>query len=138
MKSRNAAPHSTSPKPKALIEQPTSWPLFYTLPQTRYVKRQRAVNASQYDYRPQASATHYVAQSKRLSFLQHCRNRIANARMKIWISVKLAGRRFVHKLIKWCILPLSIAACLSMVDALPAELPDSGFNVDYAVQIAQE
>lgn len=127
-----------APQPNPLTNQPTDWPLFYHLPQTHYVKRQRAANAPQYNYRLKASVIAYDARSNRLSLVQRCRNRIATIRMKIWISVKLAGREFIHKLVKWCILPLTIAACFSIVAAEPAELPESDSNLEEMIQVNQQ
>ena len=121
--------------PHPLTDQPTGWPLFYLMPKTHYVKRQRAANAPQYNYIPEASVTHYAAQSRKLSFLQCCKNRLTAFRRKIWISAKLAGRLFVHKLVKWFVLPLTIAACFSIVVAEPAELPERDFNLEEMIQV---
>jgi len=112
--------------PARLTDQPTQWPLFYLLPRTYYVKRQRAANSPQYHPRPKAEVFGYVATSKKQTFYQRCIQGIATARRKAWIALKHFGRQVVHKLVKWCLLPLAIAACFSMVDVAPAELP-----VDY-------
>ncbi len=114
------------PQPNRLTDQPTHWPLLYFLPQTHYVKRQRAANSPQYIPTPKAEATHYEATSKRLSYLQRGVQKITATRDKAWASLKRLGREVARKLVKWCLLPLAIAACFSMVDVSPAELP-----VDY-------
>jgi hypothetical protein len=137
MKSLSATTRTATPQSKSLINQPTSWPLFYILPQTHYVKRQRAANSPQYDYRSSDLMTNYEPANRKLSFLDRCRNRIITAKNKAWISLKQLGRKIVHALVKWYILPLTVAACFSMIDALPAELPESYSNVESATQVQQ-
>jgi hypothetical protein len=114
-----------------LIDQPTSWPLLYLLPQTHYVRRHRAVNAHEYSPRPKAEVFGYVATSKKPSLLQRGINRLTAARNKAWLSLKQLGREIVHALVKWCVLPLTIATCLSIVAAMPAELQDGDYIVGY-------
>jgi hypothetical protein len=72
------------------------------------------------------TATHYEATSKKQGYYQRCTQKLTAAREKAWASLKQAGREDIRKLVKWCLLPLAIAACFSMIDVSPAELP-----VDY-------
>jgi len=125
------------PQPNRLTDQPTPWPLFYLLPQTHYVKRQRAANSPQYIPTPRAEATHYVATSKKQTYYQRCIQKITTARTKAWLSLKRLGREVARKLMKWCLLPLAIAACFSMIDAAPAELPADYYTIEDAVLVAQ-
>jgi hypothetical protein len=120
--------HPAIPRPNQLTDQPTHWPLLYFLPQTHYVKRQRAANAPEYYPRPKAEVSDYEATSKKQTYYQRCIQRITTAREKAWESLKRFGREVARKLVKWCLLPLAIAACFSMVDVSPADLP-----VDYYV-----
>jgi hypothetical protein len=123
------------PQPTRLTDQTTSWPLFYLLPQTHYVKRQRAANSPQYYPRAKAEVTHYVATSKKQTYYQRCIQKITATRNKAWAFLKHLGREVARKLMKWCLLPLAIAACLSMVDVSPAELPVDYYSIDEAVLI---
>ena len=54
---------------------------------------------------------------------------------KAWASLKHLGREVARKLVKWCLLPLAIAACFSMGDVAPAELPEGYYAIEEAVQI---
>ena len=123
MISQTALPH-----PNQLVDQPTLWPLFYILPLTHYVKRQRAANSPQYYPRPKAEVSGYVATSKKQGYYQRCIQKFTATRDKAWLSLKRLGREVARTLVRWCLLPLAIAACFSMVDVAPAELP-----VGYAV-----
>jgi hypothetical protein len=53
------------PQPTRLTDQPTHWPLLYFLPQTHYVKRQRAANAHEYYPKPKAEVSHHKTHSKK-------------------------------------------------------------------------
>jgi hypothetical protein len=117
---------TATPQPNRLTDQPTHWPLFYLLPRTHYVKRQRAANSPQYNPRSKAEVSGYVATSKKQTYYQRCIQKIATARNKAWASLKRLGREVARMLMKWCLLPLAVAACFAMVDVSPAELP-----VDY-------
>jgi hypothetical protein len=123
-------PRTAIPQPNPLTDQPTHWPLFYLLPQTHYVKRQRAANAQQYIPWPKAEVTHYGATSKKQTYYQRCIQNITATRDKAWESLKQAGREAIRMLMKWCLLPLAIAACFSMVEVLPAELPVDYYAVE--------
>jgi hypothetical protein len=114
------------PCPTPLTNQPTTWPTLYFLPPTHYVKRQRAANSSEYNPRPQPAMPDYGPTSKKPSYLQRGINKLAAARNKAWLALKWFGREVIHKMVKWCLLPLAIAPCFAMVDVAPAELP-----VDY-------
>ncbi len=120
------------PNPTRLTEQPIHWPLFFRLPQTHYVKRQRAANSPQYYPRPKAEVTHYEATSKKQTYYQRCTQKLTAARNNAWASLKQAGREAIRKLVKWCLLPLAIAACFSMVDVSPAELPVDYYDIEEA------
>jgi hypothetical protein len=118
------------PRPTQLTDQPVSWPLFYLLPQTHYVKRQRAANSPEYYPRPKAEVTHYEATSKKQTYYQRCTQKLTAARNNAWASLKQAGRKAIRKLMRWCLLPLAIAACFAMVDVAPAELPADYYAVE--------
>ena len=67
---------------------------------------------------------------KNKSFLQRIINNLTAARNRAWLSLKQLGREIVHSLVKWFVLPMAIAASLSMMVALPAELPEDYFNIE--------
>jgi hypothetical protein len=123
------------PLPEQVTDQPTHWLPLYLLPLTHYVKRQRAANAPEYYPRPKAEVTHYEATNKKQGYYQRCTQRFTTARNKAWTSLKQAGREAIRKLVKWCLLPLAIAACFSMIDAAPAELPEGYYAVEEAMLI---
>ena len=128
---------TATPQPTQLVDQPTDWPLFYLLPPTGYVRRQRAANSPQYHPRPKAEVSGYVATSNKQTYYQRCIQGITTARDKAWLSLKRLGREVAHMLAKWCLLPLAITTCFSMVDATPAELPVDYYAVEEAVLMAQ-
>jgi hypothetical protein len=72
----------------------------------------------------------YVATSEKQSYLLRCTQRFTAARTKAWLSLKRLGREVTRKLMKWCLLPLAIAACISMGDVSPAELPVDYYAVE--------
>ena len=131
----NAQPEKACPT--QVTDQPTHWPLFYLLPQTRYVKRERAANSPQYTPKPQAEVSGSVATSNKQTYYQGFIEKITTARDKAWASLKRLGREVTRKLVKWCLLPLAIAACLSMVDVSPAELPAGYHSIEDTLLIAR-
>jgi hypothetical protein len=126
---------SALPLPALLTDQPNHWPLFYLIPRTHYVKRQRAANSPQYNPRPKAEVTHYETTSNKLTYYQHCIQKFTATRDKVWTSLKRLGREVARMLMKWCLLPLAIAACFSMIDVSPAELPVDYYTVEDPVLI---
>jgi hypothetical protein len=56
---------------------------------------------------------------------------------KAWASLKQAGREAIRKLVKWCLLPLAIAACFPMVDVSPAELPADYYVIEEVAMLAR-
>jgi hypothetical protein len=80
-------------------------------------------------------ATHYVATSKKKTYYQRGIQKITAARNRAWASLKQAGREAIGKLVKWCLLPLVIAACFAMVDVAPAELPADYYSIEDAVHV---
>jgi hypothetical protein len=120
------------PQPALLTDQPTHWPLFYILPLTHYVKRQRAANSPQYYPRPKAEVTHYEATSKKQTYYQRCTQKLTATRDKALLSLKRLGREVARTLMKWCLLPVAIAACFAMVDVSPAELPVEYYAIEDA------
>jgi hypothetical protein len=121
-----------SPCPTPLTDQPTHWPTLYFLPQTRYVKRQRATNAPEYNPRPQPAMPDYGPTSKKPSYLQRGINTLTAARKKAWSSLNRLGRTVIRCLVRWCLLPLAIAACFAMVGVAPAELPVDYYTIGEA------
>ena len=111
------------PQRNRLINQPTNWPRFYILPQTHYVKRQRAVNSPHYKSQKSTVDTAHGTTSKKQTYLQRGINKLKAAGSQAWLSLKLFGREVVHSIVKWCILPLAIVASFAMLEAEPAELP---------------
>jgi hypothetical protein len=118
------------PCPIPLTDQPTLWPTLYLLPQTHYVQRQRAANSPEYNPRPIPAVPNYGPTSKQQSYLQRCTHQFTSARNKVWLALKRLGREVVHCLMKWCLLPLAIAACFAMVEVAPAELPAGYYTVE--------
>jgi hypothetical protein len=123
------------PQKNRLIEQPTNWPLLFLLPETHYVRRRRAANSPEYSPTPLAEVLQHRSHGKRLSYLQRVTHYFSSAKHRAWLSLKQFGRELVHKLVRWCVLPLAIAACFSMLDATPAEMPGSYYDVEKMVQI---
>ena len=77
----------------------------------------------------------YGVTSKKQTHYQRSIHGITIARKKVWLSLKRFGRQVVQKLVKWCLLPLAIAACFSMINATPAELPVDYYAIGEAVLI---
>jgi hypothetical protein len=127
----------TAPLSRQVIDQPTNWPTLFFLPQTHYVQRQRAANSHQYNPIPQAAMAEHRISKKNNSYLQRIINRITATRNRAWLSLKAFGREVVHSLVKWLLLPMAIVASLSMVAALPAELPEDYFNAEEMAVIDQ-
>lgn len=121
---------TASSQPYQLVDQPTHWPRFYVLPETNYVKRQRAANAHEYNPMPKAEVSQREVTSRMPPFLQRGINRLTEARRQAWLSLKRVGREVVHKMAKWFWLPLAIAACVAITDVSPAELPTASFTSD--------
>ena len=107
----------------------------FTLPQTHYLKRQRAANAPEYNRKPQAEVSGYAATSNKLTYYQLCIQMITTARAKAWAYLKCLGREVTRLLMVWCLLPLAVAACFSMVDVSPAELPVDYYGIGDTVLI---
>jgi hypothetical protein len=128
---------TATPQPNRLTDQPTHWPLFYLLPLTHYVRRQRAANSPEYNPRPKAEVSDYRPTSKKQTYYQRCIQKLTATRDKAWLSLKRFGREVARTLMKWCLLPLAIAACFSMIDAAPAELPVDYYTIVDAVLIAR-
>jgi hypothetical protein len=116
--------------PTRLTDQPAQWPKLYFLPKTGYVKRQRAANSPQYNPKPQPATPDYRPTNKKQSYLQRCTAKFTAARRKAWLSLKRFGREVIHKMVKWCLLPLAIAACFAIFDVAPAELPVDYYTSD--------
>ena len=72
----------------------------------------------------------YVATSNKQTYYQRCIQKITTARDKAWASLKRLGREVARTLVMWCLLPLAIAACFSMVDVSPAELPVDYYGIE--------
>ena len=120
--------------PARLTDQPTTWSRLYFLPPTHYVKRRRAANSPKYYTEPRTAAPENRPARNKQSYLQRCTHRLTAARKKAWASLKRLGRKVVHKLVKWCLLPLAIAACFAMVDVAPADLPVEYYTSDDAAR----
>jgi hypothetical protein len=118
--------------PTRLTDQPAQWPKLYFLPKTGYVQRQRAANSPEYNPRPQPAMPDYGPTSKKPSYLQRGINKLTAARKKAWLAMKRLGREVIHIMVKWCLLPLAIAACFAMVDVAPAELPVDHYTIGEA------
>jgi hypothetical protein len=121
---------TVAPLQRQLVDQPTNWPRLYFLPKTHYVQRQRAANSHQYNPIPQAAICEHRVINKNGSYLQRIINKLTAARNRAWLSLKAFGREVVHSLVKWFVLPMAIAACLSMMAANPAELPEDYFKAE--------
>jgi hypothetical protein len=67
------------------------------------------------------------------TYCQRCIQKFTATREKARASLKRLGREVARKLVKWCLLPLAIAACFSMVDVLPADLPVDYYTIEEAV-----
>jgi hypothetical protein len=120
-----------------ITDQPTNWPRLYLLPQTHYVRRQRAANSPQYIPWPKAEVSDYGATSKKQTYFQRCIQNITATRDKAWASLKRLGREVARMLTRWCLLPLAIAACFSMVDVSPSELPEAYYAIEEVALIAR-
>jgi hypothetical protein len=130
--------NSAIPLPNHFNNQPAQWPLLFLIPVTRYVKRQRASNSPQY-HRPEKAVTHHTGPTgNNHPLFQRITGTITTARNRAWISLKRAGRWFTRLLVKWLLLPLAIAACVSMIDASPAELPVDYYGIEVAVQMEHQ
>ncbi len=79
----------------------------------------------------------YRATSKKQTYFQRCIQKITTAKNKAWMALKHFGREVTRKLVKWCLLPLAVAACFSMIDATPAELPVDYYSIEEVAMIAR-
>ena len=128
MKSQTAIPCAIP-----LDDQPTNWPLLVLFPNTHYVRRRRAANSPEYTLMPMIEALRYESDSKKLPYLQRVAHSFTSARHRAWLSLKQFGREVIHKLVRWCVLPLAIAACFSMADVAPAEIPEGYYDGEAVV-----
>jgi len=125
------------PQQNRLIDQPTNWPLLFLFPTTHYVRRRRAANSPEYTPPPIAEVLQYESDSKKLPYLQQVIYNFSAARHRAWLRLKQFGRKVIHKLVRWCVLPLAIAACFSMIDATPAEMPDGYSDIRENISVVQ-
>jgi hypothetical protein len=125
---------TVNPQPRQLTDQPTTWPGLYFLPETHYVRRQRAANSPDYHFKPKPVMLNYRPTRKKQNFLQRQIDKLVAARNRAWLSQKLFGHEVVHSLVKWCILPPAIAACFSILAASPVELSVNDLTTGQHVQ----
>ncbi len=118
------------PQPHPITDQPNGWPPLFTLPQTRYVRRQRAANSPQYHPWKKPVRTDFGPTSQQQTYYQRCIKGITTATRRVWMTLKHFGRQVVHMLVMWCLLPLTVVVCFSMIDAAPAELPADYYTVE--------
>jgi hypothetical protein len=119
-----------SPCPAQLTDQPTHWPRLYFLPETHYVKRQRAANSPEYNPRPQpaipdqrATRTKPPHETRLQRFLRLDVEVLQDICADAWRAIKQAGRAMVRWLARWIITPLSIACAIWIPIGNPMGLP---------------
>jgi hypothetical protein len=118
------------PRAARLINQPTTWPRLYIVPQTHYVQRQRAANSPEYNPRPQPAILDYRAtrttpphETRLQRFLRHEAEILQEVIADTWKAIKQAGRDMVRWLARWVITPLSIACAIWVPIGNPMALP---------------
>jgi hypothetical protein len=123
-------PQPASSCPTQLTDQPTHWPRLYFLPQTHYVKRQRAANSPEYSPKPQPDIAHHrttrttPSQETQLQrFLRREVEVLQDICADAWTGLKQAGRDMVRWLVRWIITPLSIACAIWIPIGNPMDLP---------------
>jgi hypothetical protein len=116
--------------PTQLTDQPTHWPKLYFLPQTHYVKRQRAANSPEYNPKPQPDIAHHRVtrtahphETRLQRFLRHEVEVLQGVIADTWRAIKQAGRTMVRWLARWIVTPLSIACAIWIPLGNPMDLP---------------
>ncbi len=108
---------------KQTVNQPTEYPTFYLIPETRYVRRTgRAANHPYYHRhpartrdQPRSDRPLGVVTRRKLRFRRYCAD--------IWSRLKQMGRNAVKWFAWRVLLPLTVACALWMPYVNPAELP---------------
>jgi hypothetical protein len=119
-----------TPRPTRLTDQSTTWPLFFILPQTHYVQRQRAANSPEYRPKPQPDIAHhrtarttYPHENWLQAILRREVEILQEAIADIWIVVQEAGRAMVKWLAWKVVFPLSVACAIWVPIGNPMDLP---------------
>ena len=114
-------PNHARPMADQLENQPANFPTFYLIPETHYVRRQRAANSHIYQ-RPTATTTSTPSSITSLPYLQQQIAQFQEAAAKLTVEFKAGMRIVASRLCRWLLLPLAILACLVIAEATPAEL----------------
>lgn len=103
--------------------QPANFPTFYTIPETRYVRRlYRAANRPFYHH--VSNATRITPEKARSpSFIALLKQRIGQYFRETWSRLKQLGRNIVRWLAWRVVLPLSVVCAIWIPYVNPAELP---------------
>jgi hypothetical protein len=125
MKSQTAMPHPARPTNKR-----DNSPRLYSLPETHYVRRQRAANSPEYDLKPQPHIAHHRTtrtkpphETRLQRFLRQEVEILQDICADAWRAIKEAGRDMVRWLARWVITPLSIASAIWIPIGNPMDLP---------------
>ncbi len=103
--------------------EPSSFPRFYLIPETStHQYPNPASNSPAYHQSP---ATHIQApqETKTQKFIRHEKEIFREACIDVWTGIKQAGRVAVRWLVRWVVLPLSVASTFWISIGNPAELP---------------
>ena len=102
--------------------QPSQFPRFYIIPETKYVpRRQRASNAHQYHQPPSPTP---ISPSTETAFRKYARIEIFQEFCRdTWTAIKELGRDLTRWIARWVIMPLAILSSLYIPTIHPMDLP---------------
>ena len=49
---------------------------------------------------------------------------------QLWQDITAAGRKLLHRIMWWIVLPLALISAFGIIEAEPAELPDGYYQVE--------
>jgi hypothetical protein len=105
------------------VDQPTNFPRFYLIHETSTLQVPNpASNNPAYHQSP---PTHIKApqETKIQKFIRHEKEIFREVCIDTWTAIKQAGRAAVRWLVRWVVLPLSVASTFWISIGNPAELP---------------
>jgi hypothetical protein len=106
----------------APVDQPTHFPRFFLIPETTSIPSQRpASNDPGYNQSPSTNIN-LPQENKLRNFLRPEKEIIQETCTDSWTEIKQTVTAAVHSLIRWVVLPLSIACALYIPSIHPMEL----------------
>ncbi|MEP1472169.1 MAG: hypothetical protein ABJK25_14450 [Halieaceae bacterium] len=104
---------------------PTHKARLYRIPETHYVRRQRAANQPTYVI-PRPIAPRLPSSPP--GYWSRELEKFSAASTQAWIDLKATSRRLIHRAMRWIVIPMALISGFGIFAAEPAELPDSRFQ----------